>query len=235
MFRYVLGNKVPPAGIMIVGSSSHETFQFFYEHKLETQKEYELSTVTDYFIQNIQERFHADWQHDDRTADLENTGVKTVTLFHEQRGPVIIPQQIEKKVSRTLTHMGVKIRIVGKIDLITGTDIVDHKVTRRKRSQADIFDDIQLGIYNWAENAPEKAIGWDLYLKHKKGGETKIDLEDPRVFCRDQDLARIKDICYQVQRGIQAGVFLPTNPSNYWCNPTYCGFHKICHELYGGE
>jgi hypothetical protein len=80
-----MGHKAPPAGIMLLGSASHKTFQFFYEHKLKTQKDYKLSTVTDYFVEDIQERFRQDWQHDDRTVSLENTGVKTVTLFHETR------------------------------------------------------------------------------------------------------------------------------------------------------
>ena len=227
LFRYVLKSvQVPPVGVILLGTSSHETFKRYYTHKKEKQEDLPLSTVTDFFVQNIQNSFKNGWAEDESTNFLENAGVKVVTEFREKRGMVTIPVEVEQKETNTFKFLDTDISITTVIDLITETNIIDHKITSRKKYEGNIANDIQLGTYTLVKGKEGMRVGWDYYYRPKKSVNSTVESVD--IQCSQINTNRVLYLYYKALDSIKKGVFPAARPEEWACSPKYCGYWDFC-------
>jgi RecB family exonuclease len=118
--------------------------------------------------------------------------------------------------------------LVGRIDIQEGTATVRDTKTSGKTPSADCADkSVQLKAYALAVRtidgaAPDKAIlDYLIDTKQPKVGSFSADLNGADYLAL---LARVETIC----KAMEAGVFIPVEPTHWCCDPKWCGYFGTC-------
>lgn len=142
---------------------------------------------------------------------------------------------LESLEMETELHIpGVTVPIVGFIDMIDldGTP-VDIKTASRKWTQEQVDTDLQATFYL---AALEQAGLIQLPAKFRFIVFTKTKHPDVQILETTRthaDVFALYGFVNEVWQAIQREVFIPADPSNWWCSHKYCGFWDVCE--YGGK
>lgn len=197
-----------------------------------------------------------DWEGQEKSS-VKDIGIKCANEYHLEALPKATPICVEKEFHRTVTTADgkVNIPILGRIDNIQvqshGEDeyqairasvlsqpkttalpkvkkplrIHDLKVTTDKWSDADLKNDLQFAIYAGAENVPDVQV--DQLVK----GRAKVQKPRYEVITsvmQPRDVEHAFEVAEGVGRGIAKGVFVKTDPSNWWCTAQWCSMWSNC-------
>jgi hypothetical protein len=229
-YRYLDGIKIPPKGVMVLGSCYHEGIAAGFRHKMNTGEEPTLELVQDAFDSkwaNIRAHnvlmdeeealpFDAiDWEAD--PGELKDTGMKLLSIYEKAVAPKLNPLIVEE--TQTLDVDGVRIVMIP--DLVTENKIIDHKVKARRFSEDDLKQDLQATCY---------------YLKNRKPFEFHLALRQVKPCIEIQSAPRngtdtkfFTELVSKVWEAIQGGIFYP-RPMGYQCTPKWCGYWDICRK-----
>lgn len=231
-FRYVDALVSPPGVSLIEGSSMHRALEVGLREKKDTGKAAPVSVMTDAWRDEWieQKKDVEEWGDDGeyKTAQLlENRGLAWLQDYHANKMPNINPIDVEQRFWTTIGKNNIP--VLGyidlidqdKIDLVDGQTVVDHKVVRSSKSQADADNDPQLTLYSMATQA--RRVRFDCFVKTKT---PKIKSVSSTRTPHDYHwLARIFD---KVAETISAGVFLPCDPTSWVCTRKFCGYYRMC-------
>jgi len=127
---------------------------------------------------------------------------------------------------------GVPVNI--RIDLMRRTRISDFKVSKKDKTDKDVKNSLQLGIYSIGAEldevsfitlkypVPEKLHKWEPVITEVSGEKTGADKDWARVIVGSiaKTLATKPDT--------RAEYFPPCNPSDWACSPEYCDLYDLC-------
>jgi hypothetical protein len=144
------------------------------------------------------------------------------TVWHRVRAPEIVPLAIEKRFDQQING----VRCVGIIDLIdigSGVKtVVDLKITKRKKSEREARNSLQLAMYANVTNTPH--VGFDAVVAKASGSE----VHPVRAILTAGDLAWAGTLVRNVAESINKGVFPLSSPEEWWCTERFCSFWKEC-------
>lgn len=163
---------------------------------------------------------------------LGNKMLTSEKITNTIQGLSVNPESLE--LPTELTIPGVSVPIIGFIDMIDldGTPI-DIKTASRKWSQEQANTDLQATFYL---AALEQAGLIQLPAKFRFIVFTKTKHPDVQILETTRthaDVFALYGLVNEVWQAIQREVFMPTDPSNWWCSHKYCGFWNVCE--YGGK
>lgn len=231
-FRYVDQIVRPPGVSLVEGSSMHKALEVGLREKMDTGNIGPVSVMKDAWHETWTEKKKEieNWGDDGEQKvvhEVEKRGLTLLGKYHHEKMPVVHPIDVEQRFWTTIGKNNIP--VLGyidmidqdKIDLVNGRSVVDHKVVRATKSQADADNDIQLTLYSKVSQAPR--VRFDCFVKTK---EPKIkSVSSVRTRHDYRWLARVFDA---VAETISAGVFLPADPSHWTCTPKFCGYYYTC-------
>ncbi len=216
-FRYVCNLKIPPKGIMVLGTSVHAGIEEDYREFLKTGRLLSVDDVCDVMLNAFSAESDAViWEKDEeKPAVLRDDGVKLIKTWKTDRAEKITPLEVESpfecKIGNTL--------VAGRIDLYDDTlRVVDFKVVSRV-SGAQF--DTQLGIY-----ATAKSTSAGRRENLVRARVPRVHAEE--IWFREPEKRWIRDICEGVQKAFDAGLFPPRCDGGWHCSEKFCGYWSIC-------
>jgi len=221
-FRYVKGMIRPPGIELVEGSCIHRALELGLRTKKDTGKAAPLDTMKDVWFDTWKEKKKeiGDWGDDGKneaTRLVEQRGPQLLSLYHSQNMPNIQPIEVEH---RFWTMVGKhRIPMIGYIDLVEPTTVVDHKVISKKKSESDVKNDLQLSLYSMVRHMPK--VRFDCFVKTK--APKIVQVEAMRTLADYKWMGNVFD---KVAEAINAGIFLPCDPASWVCTPKFCGYYN---------
>jgi len=233
-FRYIKGLKIPPAGVMVLGSAYHDGLAARFNH----QKTYEsfpdpelaITTFADTFERITRDRMLEEedgegyefdevaWEEE--AGVLKDTGVGLLRTYQSTIAPHITPVLVEEPDALVIkTDEGIEIPIKTVIDLTTETRTVDHKVKKKAFSELELSQSLQATIYPMITELPLE------FHVAKKTKVPQIEVQETHRVYADQ--LWFIDQAAKVWKAIQAGIFVPNN-TGWHCDPRFCGYYARC-------
>lgn len=253
-FRYIKGEKRPPGIALVAGTTIHKAVEEGYKHVITKAEPPPLEFVLDTYSGSLDKELTNEVVWDAKDEDGEETaasdkgklkdqGVELLRKWHEDKLPRVRPAAVEKSF---VTSFG-GIPIVGRVDLIdrrNGEDevadamdagippnadginvlvdtIVDNKVVGKAYTKAKVDSALQMSLYTHASGLPRAR--YDMFIKTKVPKVTEI-----LTSRNEQQIRWAIQTFVEVGRAISAGVFPPTTPDNFLCNPRWCGYYGQC-------
>lgn len=238
--RYVKNEIIPPGINLIVGSATHDSIEKNLQNKIDKKELLTADVVADIARDGVTARIdnqEIKLSEEEQSAGLtatKGTAVDTAVglsrLHHGQLAPIIEPVTIEDPFKLKIS--GTEHIINGRIDIVEPAAIRDTKTTSMVRSGA-ADQSLQLTMYGLAKltsGQEIKSYKIDNLVKTKV--PKVVTLETTRTKADFEMLLR--RIANGVKQ-IDAGIFPPSNPENWWCSKKWCGFHDSCPYMVNKE
>jgi len=233
-FRYIQGMKRKPKVAMIVGGATHESIQPNMEHKRDTGQLLPLEAVQDFARDALVKRWEQEGvelepEEEEKgwkkvQAEAIDTAISLGVLHHRSVAQTVVPLYVERPWRIEIPNYPYD--LIGYIDIQEESRIRDTKTTGRAPAKDAAETDDQLTLYAMAglvldKKIPELQFDW---LVKKKTPEVVSQSTTRTV----EDFDPILNTIEIMARCIEAGLFPPTNPKNWWCSPKACGYWNEC-------
>lgn len=226
-FRYIKGIKIPPAGILILGSAGHSAIAHNYTQKIKTHKDLKTSDVLDFFAEDFDRRVEEENPifDDKKPGELKDNGVRVLDKYQKVKAVTIQPKEVEKEFA--IEFENVSYFIKGFIDLITDSkELIDHKISKKSPSQQDLDDQLQMTGYKlgykclYGEDPAE--LRYDYLIT------TKIpQIKSYPTFRTDEDLDEYLELVGNLVEVLKTGSFYK-NTQGWHCSQKMCGYYEKC-------
>jgi len=231
--RYPEKEIIPPGIAFIREKSVHKGVELNNRFKLENKKDIikkDLIRIADSEFSKIikGEGIYLTKEEKTQRKTIVDKGrddtTKLTGLYSEEVAPLIEPNKIELEFEFPCENHN----ITGRIDLIDKHgSLRDTKTASRRKNQKEVDASDQLTLYALAyeflSGSPPAKIIMDTLVC------TKIAKYDSIVTVRNHDdITILIRRIYAVFEGMKKGVYLPTNPVNWWCDPKWCGYYESC-------
>lgn len=245
-FRYVKGMRMPPGAAMIRGTGVHKGAEHNYRQKVKSRADLPLDEVVDAAVQSVRDSFRGGVLFTPEEAsvgparvrdDTIDVAARLMRLHQEKVSPTVQPAMVERKITMAVEPAEMSRDLVGVLDMVTeGGHLPDLKTSSRVPSQDDVDSDQQLTmgalLYRALTGKEEAGVGLTTLVPAAPGKE-RVDIKTSR-----RDLEDVEVLVRRLKRAAQvidAGVFLPTNPRNWWCSASWCGYWPVCPFVRGGR
>ena len=219
---YVEGERAPANTKMAVGKSVHALVERALKAKMVgalpslEQSFDEASEIVNTEFDGVEYDGESN-----NPADHVDHVRKLFKVWHNVRGSSIVPLGVEEEFS-TLVK-GVPVR--GVIDLIDGAGgkqtVVDLKVTGKKKTDRDLRNSLQLGIYSHVKKTPH--VGFDSIVNKEVP-----TVEIVRGQYSENEMEWPAEVVLGAAKAISAGVFPYAATDSWKCSKEFCSFWKDC-------
>jgi hypothetical protein len=165
-------------------------------------------------------------------AGSKDFAIDLSAFYVEELAPAINPVAVERKI--TVKPKDSDLEIHGTIDLIDGTPTGEHirdtKTSEKSPSKDAAEKSQQLTMYSLIRFAEKGELPTGLTLDYLVRTPARAERKHvPLHTTRDQqDVAALVNRINTAVEAVKRGVFMPTNPDNWWCSPQWCDFHSTC-------
>ncbi len=238
-FRYIDGIISPPNIAMTQGSAAHTTFENYFNVVLAGGNRMTPQEARDAGVHYLEQQLQ------ENELTLPDTD-----LTHHKKEMEIITQSYVANVAKDITPISVEeeityqtkggVEILAYIDLIHGDEVIaDYKITKKKWNLAQLQNSLQFKIYALSTGLMEievhnivKTIKTPkVFNKIAEDGTREVG-SNLRIlsntFAPENDFLETQ--IEAVAGAITQGVFIPTDPSNWVCNPNWCGYWDRCRK-----
>ena len=231
--RYIEKEIIPPGIALIRGISVHKGVELNNRYKLEKGKDIikkDLIAITDSEFSKTLKAEGVFFSREEISQKKKLIGagrddtVKLTGLYSDEVAPLIMPKKIEMKFEMPCEEH----TLTGRIDNIDAEDALrDTKTANKKKNQNEVDCSDQLTFYALAHEylfgKPPTKIVMDTLVC------TKIAKYDPIITKRNHDdITMLIRRIYAVIEGMKKGVYLPSDPTKWQCNPRWCGYYETC-------
>lgn len=234
-FSYIKGIKSPPNLKMTVGTAVHKGVEVNYEQKFKSKKDCTKDIVLDATRDEFRVAVKRDGLKPSKAelGKYQDEAIIMAGVYHDQSAPSFQPA-LKPETYFEIPIKGARRIFQGTIDLVayyarrSGALVLsDTKTTRRSYDQKRADVDTQLTAYSYAIYRLIKKL-----VKHTifdtvvlLSGRAKSEhVVSTRSLA---DLQRFEETFKTIEKGIDAGVFPPTD-NEQTCG--WCGYRAICHK-----
>lgn len=235
--RYIEGDRIPPGMAALKGVGVHRGIKENFDQKIESHTDLKPSDIVDAAVAGFDEEKNI--RGYELTSEEVSIGVDKVlgeavdatarmAQGHaELQAPSYQPVMVEQRLMVPLP--GATHDLLGIIDVLDDKHrVTDFKTGAKSKPQGDADSSLQLSYYAAAVELktgrkPVEAR-LDVIIDKKSGPDRQVLRTQ-----RDQDHAAV--LVARVNAAlsvIQAGAFVPTDPTNWWCSARWCGYHSTC-------
>lgn len=235
--RYVLGEKIPPAFVMVVGSAVDGGVNANMRNKKEVDLLLPEEQIVDITVDTFKKKIAEEGvKLDDDEVHLglkkaqgmyQDRSTSLAKLHYSKFAPIIKPTHIQRKMRVILKDYPRD--LTGYIDIQEGRESVrDTKTKGKSMNQSDADSDDQLTMYAMFVKAVDGFIPKKLCFDVLVATKTKFK-DQAIVTKRTEDdfrpvLARIENFIITLEKGS----FVPC-PESFWgCSKKYCGYWPTC-------
>lgn len=240
VYRYLEGIKAPPGVALLVGRAVDDSVNFNLRSKIATGFLHAPELVEEVASASLRREWDAagDVALDpeersvgtSRTRDAAvDTSVALAGLHAREAAPALSPSRVQHRFELDLGAVAEKpVRFSGVIDVVeTSGTVRDTKTAKRAPSADAAALDDQLTAYALAVHAETGAQAVPVFLdvltktkvpKYVQSGAVRIP----------EDYQPLLQRIVAARRSIDAGVFLPARPEDWWCSQKFCGYWDRC-------
>ena len=223
--RYVLGHIIPPSIAAARGTGVHYANELNIRHKI--IYEYDMpaddlmDAARDKYVDVLSNGVYLPKEEHSAKKRLLGEGldqtVRLTKLYREAVAPILKPAEPEAQFKVTVP--GTDLTIAGTMDLQADNRVDDLKTSTRSWPKDRIFKEIQPVLYSLAHELltgrkPEFHYHVLVALTSGEKHQALSLRADQRMY---KALIEKLKIAYQ---SVKAGIFLPANPTSWWCSPT---------------
>lgn len=234
-WRYIQGERQPPAIALIEGGAHHDAQAANNRQKVGTAKDLHPGEMLDIFESSLTKKAategiktKAQWGDGGKDAIIKREfGMFTAYLTTEaHRVNPASQDDVEKKVTGSVPDgTGGFVNLLGYVDVIsagTGESFhVDYKTSSRMHSVGDVPNSLQLAIYSMLL---ELEFGGLCTITKAATPRAKLDLVR---FGRRSTMWAAHTVV-SVAAAIRAGAFPPCDPTSWMCSERFCGYWRLC-------
>jgi len=161
-------------------------------------------------------------------GDEKDRTIRSAVCHGREIAPRVNPLLVEAQIETTDPVVGDK-RLLGILDLVDENTVVDTKTSGRANGQrfADLTQ--QGTVYVMLEGIRRPGVPLPNFrVDTLVTTKTKTYVEQCASRRTQDDLELLLRTFGELDKLIRAGVALPTDPTNWWCSETWCGFAKSC-------
>jgi RecB family exonuclease len=155
---------------------------------------------------------------------LINEAVRLAHIHHTYIAPHLEPTQVQRDFAIEIAGH----TVTGRIDIQEGSRTLrDTKVSGRSPAKDEADRSLQLTIYAMAAAQLDGVVPNSLHLDYlvNTAQPSVVKLQTTRG--RHQFFA-VEERVKAAVRAIESGVFVPANPTDWWCSPSYCPHFLGC-------
>lgn len=229
-YRYLLGLKVPPRGVMTLGGAVDVAESHNLSQKIESGRDEPVDAVLDVYHEDFRaRREETDWQEDDPDA-LEKDGDVLVSLFHADVRGCVSVEPIEVQETTEISFGNAPYALLVIPDWVEKSGAMwDLKVKGRSPVEDEAARSLQLMLYDVGRTVktgnPSPQVGIKALVRKKKP-----EIVERIATFEDAQRRRALRIVQQCVEVIRAGTFLPCSPDSWACTPAFCGYYDRCHQ-----
>lgn len=231
-----LKQRRPPGVTALVGTAVHRTVDADLIAKKDAGVLLPPEQIRDYAADSL--RWAWDREGVMLVAEEALAGVKAVQgqaidksvrlsgLHHLELAPTFSPIHIQRKF--TLDLQGYDFQLAGQIDLQEQDVIRDTKTSSKSPSTEEAERSLQLTTYALAAFKSDGVLpnyGMLDYLVDLKREQKAVTVS--RVF-RQRDFDPLLHRLAAAVRAIEAGIFVPARPTDWWCSEKWCPHFGDC-------
>lgn len=242
-FRYVLEMPVPRNSFMAQGSAVHKAAEhmnlFLMENAIAPSLEYVEARYSDAHDEFFSDGDVVIAEEDVSVGHVKDVGILLTQLYYQgakgelidpdtkQRMGGVYPVGVERVVKQMLSPgEGERpIPFMAVIDLEEPNGVVDIKTKRKKGSQAEVDNSLQLSLYSHMTGKPD--VRHDQLIKPGKTTPKGRYLRTSATRSPGENAHAI-DIVAGVARDVSKGRFPLTMPDNWWCTVDWCPYWSVC-------
>jgi hypothetical protein len=236
--RYVENEIIPPGVAAGRGTGLHFANKVNLTQKIKSGEDLPLTDIQDAardgYVNAFKDGVYIPQEQVSEKDRLLTQGlddaVRCATVYREKVSPGIQPKAVEQPF---VLDMGLALPLSGTVDIERVAKVDDLKSAGKTWAKDQIHKEIQPIMYSFAH---EKLTGdrpvfqYHIMICRRGAGgfATSTGYEVQAKICTDQDYAALR-----AQTGVfidmfQKGVFVPANPSSWWCSPEWCGYYRTC-------
>jgi CRISPR/Cas system-associated exonuclease Cas4 (RecB family) len=221
-FRYVDGVKSPPAVALSEGKAHHSALQLDNEHRIKKSKPVSLSVMLENFEASFEDEAKGieDWEGESKKSVILR-GRDLLTTYAARSSwlqPIAAEKRFEVEIGPD------KVPMLGFMDVVDATSVMDYKVVGRAKSESDAKQDLQLALY--AQVAERKNVAFVSLVKTATDPAKQVQVAKAKLTKSDVEWST--QVISSVARAIKAGAFPLTEPGNWGCSERFCGFWHLC-------
>lgn len=223
----------PPNLAIHRGKSVHGSAQAMHQdiikESLSTKKYYE--ELADWiFTKSTREEDvfvpKCEWSEREKLAITAHQEALILTgLYRQDYAEVVEPWLVEERI---VADLGLEVPFEGTIDLVTRQEsLEDIKTTAKRYAEDAAHKSLQVTGYNIlykSQHGHYPDLSRLIVLIAKKVPEVQ-PLETTR---NDSHVPAFKARIEYMIRQVKAGLFPPTEPSNWWCSEKWCNYWQVC-------
>lgn len=238
-FRYLDGIKAPPGIRMIRGSAVDKSVTQNMRAKRDQKKMLsaeEIESITsDAMDLGVADGLALTEEEEEQGAQkvigaAKDSAIALAKLHAKAIAPRIEPDiiQAEIKSAKPIDLLNGK-KLLTVLDLTSKAGVVhDTKTSGKSKSQQEADRSQQLSIYSFsyylAKGELPTAVQLDALIEAKKGPHFQ-QIESQRTW---PQINATLEAMGRAQKIFESGIFLPTNPENWWCSRKWCGYAQMC-------
>ena len=234
-YRFEKGIIIPPGISARRGTTVHTTSQATHNHKLlkgvDLPVDYMEDLAADTYRRLVLDRgvYIPKSEYFERKRLIGeglDSAVRLSRLYAQKVAPMIQPWLVERTV--IVDFEGIELPLEGTIDLVeVNSHLRDIKSAAKSYNQAAADCSLQLTQYNvmfyltFGYWPPATSLMVLVDLKEAK-------FQEIHTIRTAACLEPYKKRVALAIKCIKSGIFLPTNPDNWWCTEKWCGYWQMC-------
>ena len=239
--RYIMGEIIPPGVAMGRGTAVHKANEVNLKSKIRTGEDIPLGDMKDAARDGFVAAFRngvyltkEDQPSKSRILnDALNESLALTECYAEKVAPSIMPTNTERTF---LIDIGLDLPLSGRIDAEqeNGRKIDDLKTSTNKWPEGRILKEIQPVFYSFAverETGARPTFTYHILRNLKGGPESQVQ----SMTSTDQNYSALMYRIKVFLDSLRSGVFIPADPSNWICDPKWCGYWNTCNALGNGR
>ena len=230
--RYIEGHMVPPGIAAGRGTGVHKANENNLKQKIKTDVDLSISDMKDAARDGFVQAFNSgiylpkgEIPEKERIInDALNDTMRLTELYGEQVAPKIHPLEVESQFN---IDVGLPLNIAGTIDIQRESKLDDLKTTKKTWSDGQINKEIQPVLYSFVhefKTGIRPRFDYQILIALKNSVKLQVQSITPTNNHYRALFAKLHVFCSMIEKG----VFLPANPTSWWCSEKWCGYYLTC-------
>jgi len=236
--RYIEGEIIPPSIAAARGTGVHGANEVNLRHKVKKGSDLPLDDLKDAardkYVKTISGGIYLAKEDRPSKAKLLNEGLndtlRCTKVYGEEVAPNIHPVAIEEPFE---IDVGLELPLAGQMDYQEKPIVGDLKTTSKKWQEGRIRKEIQPILYSFVHEKTRQVRPEFIYhiliaRRNKEGIPTSEELQTQSITPSNGDYEALLSKLEMFIKMLKAGVFVPANPTSWWCDPKWCGYWETC-------
>lgn len=236
--RYIEGDIIPPSIPAGRGTGVHKANEVNMKQKVESKVDLPTGDLTDAardgYVHSLKNGVYIPKEEQSEKKKLLNIGlndtIRCTEVYSVDVAPKIQPIDVEHPFD---IDVGLPLRLAGRMDYTERPELGDLKSTSMKWPDGRAQAEIQRIFYSLAFEKtkgirPDFTFHVLIARRNREGKPTSTDYQKITLRCTDRDYKVLFAKLRAFVNMLQKGVFLPANPTSWWCSAKWCGYYESC-------